>query len=389
MNTIPTSLYVHLPWCEKKCPYCDFNSHARPSVIPESEYVQRLLDDFQLEMKNRTHPVLHSVFIGGGTPSLFSPQSLGRLIAGLEPYLMPQAEITLEANPGSSEYQKFAAYREIGINRLSVGIQSFQDEFLQRLGRIHSGQNARDALNAVLKAGFTRWNLDLMFGLPGQTVETALKDLEIAASFQPSHLSWYQLTIEPQTAFYQIPPKDLPSHDALSQIQEQGLIRLQENGLKRYEISAFAATPSEQSQHNLNYWQFGDYIGIGAGAHGKKTILENGRLRVYRTMKQKSPLRYLNPDWPLLSQEEWPTAEQIALEFFMNVLRLTRGVPSAFWATRTGLTPATLIALTEPLQQAGFFEKTVEMIQCTPQGLLFLNEILLRLSGAISELSED
>ena len=375
MTLPPLSLYIHVPWCIRKCPYCDFNSHKAGSDIPEDDYVQALLADLDADLQYVQGRRIETIFFGGGTPSLFSAEAYRTLFAGLRQRLdiATDAEITLEANPGTFEAEKFAGYREAGINRLSIGIQSFQDEQLKALGRVHDAGQAQRAVAMAREAGFENFNLDLMHGLPGQTPELALADLQTALSFQPPHLSWYQLTIEPNTEFYKTPPV-LPADDTLWDIQEAGSELLSQHGLQQYEISAFSR-PDREARHNLNYWQFGDYLGLGAGAHGKVTQIHNGQLSVLRTRKTRLPKDYLNPDKAFLAGTDVVNGEDLGMECLMNALRLNQGIAVTDFSVRTGISPD-LIA--EPISkgiQKGLLEKG-ECLKATARGQLFLNELL-------------
>ncbi|NOU21712.1 MAG: radical SAM family heme chaperone HemW, partial [Methyloglobulus sp.] len=319
----PLSLYIHIPWCIKKCPYCDFNSHAVKADLPETAYIDALLSDLSsdLERYTITRPI-HSIFIGGGTPSLFSPESLDRLIAGIRQRTTFEAylEITLEANPGTFESTKFAEFNALGINRLSIGVQSFNDELLTKLGRVHSGQEAVKAAEIAHYARFTNFNLDLMFGLPGAVPGDSEQDVKTAIDLKPTHISFYQLTLEPNTLFHKYPPK-LPDDEFIFNTQKncQGL--LADNSYLQYEISAYSQ-PDKECRHNLNYWQFGDYLGIGAGAHGK--ITEAVPNQITRTFKAKSPELYLqNPS--ANGGEQEIDLQELPLEYVMNQLRLRRG----------------------------------------------------------------
>lgn len=367
----PLSLYVHVPWCVRKCPYCDFNSHAADGELPESTYLAALLADLDDELPLAAGRPLSSVFIGGGTPSLLSADFYRRLLAevGQRLPLAADMEVTLEANPGTFEAARFAGFREAGINRLSLGIQSFDDQALKRLGRIHSGADASAAVAAARQIGFERFNLDLMHGLPGQSLQAALADLDQALAFEPPHLSWYQLTIEPNTEFHVRPPQ-LPEDDALWAIQEAGQQRLAAAGLAQYEISAYAR-PEAQCRHNLNYWQFGDYLGIGAGAHGKLTGAKGG---VCRRWKVRQPKAYLSG--PRLSGHAAIESDELALEFMMNALRLHDGVAASLFTARTGLP---LRVIRESLAQArarGLMVEDAERLAPTELGRRFLNELL-------------
>ena len=370
----PLSLYIHIPWCVKKCPYCDFNSHAvKGDGIPEAEYVKALLNDLALERHAAQGRSIQTIFIGGGTPSLFSAQAISDILEGAN-QLIPfsqDVEITMEANPGTFEQQRFAGYLAAGVNRLSVGIQSFNSTHLSHLGRIHSGEEAYTAVETALKLGYKRLNIDLMHGLPDQTPEQALHDLDTAIALGPDHLSWYQLTIEPNTEFYTRPPI-IPADETLWDIQQAGQSRLKEAGFDQYEISAYAKSPPSQARHNLNYWQFGDYIGIGAGAHGKLTFPEENR--IIRRWKQRSPKAYLQHINPC-GDEQLISSDDLPFEFMMNALRLQSGVEESLFEQRTGLS---LTVVSEQLTQArkqGLLEPSPKL-QPTKRGHLFLNDLL-------------
>ena len=382
----PLSLYVHVPWCVRKCPYCDFNSHGigRDAELPEEDYLAALLDDLAQESALITPRPLHSIFIGGGTPSLMSPDFYARLLAGIDTQIgmTSDIEITMEANPGTFEQERFAGFKAAGVNRLSLGIQSFDDYALQALGRIHSGDDAYTAADRARAAGFDNINLDLMYGLPEQSVEAALYDIERALSLQPTHLSWYQLTLEPNTEFFSKPPV-LPEEDILCDIQEAGHQYLSDHGFKRYEISAYSrhvAGHDYRSRHNLNYWQFGDYIGIGAGAHGKLSMRSlQGELDVVRRWKTRQPEAYLrrrhDPRGYLAGQREVAIDER-GLEFLMNALRLVDGVDRQWWTSRTGLDMADLDAQTREACARGLLDDSSTRLKASEQGLLFLNDLL-------------
>ena len=373
----PLSLYVHVPWCVRKCPYCDFNSHASPASLPEAEYIAALLRDLDEDLRWVADRPVRSMFVGGGTPSLFAPEAYQQLMTGLKARLVfaPDAEITLEANPGTVEHGRFEGYREAGINRISLGIQSFDPEQLQKLGRIHGRDEARRAIQSVKDAGFDNFNLDLMHGLPGQTVEGALDDLRQALAFNPPHLSWYQLTIEPNTAFYRQPPV-LPEDDALWAIQEAGQALLAEHGLAQYEVSAYSA--GRPARHNLNYWQFGDYLGIGAGAHGKVTTTEG----VFRYRKTRLPKDYLAAPPQGLARvgPEQVADDELLFEFMMNALRLKDGVASSLFSERTGLAVTTVQDKIHDLQHRRLLEDRTDRWQCTLTGYNHLNAVLGLLS---------
>lgn len=368
----PLSLYVHIPWCVRKCPYCDFNSHEARE-IPETEYVAALLRDLDQDLHLAQGRKLRSVFFGGGTPSLFKAQSIGQILEAVERQLgfAEGAEITLETNPGTAEYHRLEGYRSAGVNRLSFGVQSFRDEHLQALGRIHSSREALTAYDAARQAGFLNINLDLMHGLPGQAIDDASHDLEQAIELQPEHISWYQLTIEPNTVFYNRPPK-LPEDEILSDIQDAGQTLLQEAGFSQYEVSAYSRD-KKQSQHNLNYWQFGDYLALGAGAHGKISIPGEGILRYRKTRK---PGDYLDPIKPFTAGSEFVEPSQQTLEFMMNALRLVEGVPRQWFAERTEVADATLQAYLPTLIRRGLLADQADVLRPTALGLRFLNDTL-------------
>ena len=382
----PLSLYVHVPWCVRKCPYCDFNSHGigRGTALPEDAYVAALLDDLAQECALITPRPLHSIFIGGGTPSLMSPTFYTQLLDGINAQIgmVPNIEITMEANPGTFEQERFKGFRTAGINRLSLGIQSFDDRALQALGRIHSGADAYTAADRARTAGFDNINLDLMHGLPGQTVAAALHDIERALSIQPTHLSWYQLTLEPNTEFFSKPPV-LPEEEILCDIQDAGQGYLAAHGFDRYEISAYArrdAAYDYRSCHNLNYWQFGDYLGIGAGAHGKLSAgSPSGELAVVRRWKTRQPEAYLrrhyDPRGYVAGQRE-VTRDERGLEFLMNALRLVEGVDRQWWASRAGLDMALLDVQTREARARGLLDEHSTRLKASERGLLFLNDLL-------------
>ncbi|MFO1420155.1 MAG: radical SAM family heme chaperone HemW [Candidatus Competibacteraceae bacterium] len=373
---IPLALYVHVPWCARKCPYCDFNSHEARGPVPESAYVDALLADLEQDLPRVWGRRIDSVFIGGGTPSLFSVEALERLLSGLRARLplRPDLEITLEANPGTVERGRFAEFREIGISRLSVGVQSFDDDQLRRLGRIHDRRDAFAAAEAAHAAGLDNFNLDLMFGLPGQTVEQALADIANAIALQPAHVSYYQLTIEPNTRFHQSPPV-LPDEETSDAIQGRARAELARQGYERYEISAYARD-GRRCRHNLNYWEFGDYLGIGAGAHGKLTDPVAGR--IHRLWKLKHPRDYLaRAGTPAGIGEDVPIrAADLPVEFLMNALRLVDGVPANLFAERTGLPLDALEPRLSRARARGLMEQGAERLQATELGLRFLNDLL-------------
>ncbi len=373
----PLSLYLHLPWCVKKCPYCDFNSHElTPSGDDEDTYINALIRDLEAELPRIWGRTITSVFIGGGTPSLFSVESLDKLLSAIRARLNIHSgiEITLEANPGTAEAEKFRGYRETGINRLSIGVQSFNDGNLKALGRIHNANEALHAIELGKEAGFDNFNIDLMFGLPEQTIDNALHDLEVAVAQSPTHISWYQLTIEPNTVFYSKPP-DIPSDDETWLIQEQGQIFLQENHYKQYEISAYAKD-KHIALHNMNYWEFGDYLGIGAGAHGKITNVAEGKIE--RFARHRIPKRYceLAGQESVIVETRKLGRNDLPLEFMMNVLRLTEGVPENLFLQRTGIP---LKAVEKELLLAverKLLDWQLDKLKASLKGQRYLNELL-------------
>ncbi|MFC0337438.1 oxygen-independent coproporphyrinogen-3 oxidase [Kushneria avicenniae] len=375
----PLALYIHVPWCVRKCPYCDFNSHTLTRALPEAAYIDALLADLDAELPDVQNRALTSIFIGGGTPSLISGEGYQRLLAGIgeRMALAPDIEVTLEANPGTFERERFADFRRAGINRLSVGVQSFDNDALKRLGRIHDASEAVRAIATAREVGFDDINIDLMHGLPGQNMASALADIDQALALSPSHLSWYQLTLEPNTAFYSQPPT-LPEEDVLADIQDAGQARLEAAGFQCYEISAWSR-PGNEARHNLNYWRFGDYLGIGAGAHGKVSRPGAQGLDIERRWKTRQPDTYLarhHDPRGFLAGHRLLSRDERGLEFLMNALRLSDGVPSALWQQHTGLDETRLDAHTEaPIARELMFE-TRSRIQATPLGRLFLNDLL-------------
>ncbi|EJN27468.1 radical SAM family heme chaperone HemW [Pseudomonas sp. GM80] len=369
----PLALYIHIPWCVRKCPYCDFNSHTASPVLPEQEYVDALLADLDQDLHAVYGRELTSIFFGGGTPSLFSAEALGRLLEGVEQRIpfADDIEITLEANPGTFEQEKFVAYRKLGINRLSIGIQSFQQEKLKALGRIHNGDEAVRAAGMARQAGFDNFNLDLMHGLPDQSLDDALSDLRQAIELNPTHISWYQLTLEPNTVFWNQPPV-LPEDDTLWDIQEAGQALLAEHGYAQYEVSAYAQA-GRPARHNLNYWSFGDFIGIGAGAHGK---LSHPDGRIVRTWKTRLPKDYLNPAKNFQAGEKSLTNDELPFDFLMNALRLTAGVESRLYPERTGLSLESLAEGRAAAEQSGLLQVEPSRLAATERGQLFLNDLL-------------
>ena len=369
----PLALYIHIPWCVRKCPYCDFNSHAAGPNLPEEQYVDALLADLDQDLAHVYGRPLTSIFFGGGTPSLFSAKALGRLLEGVEQRISfaGDIEITLEANPGTFEQAKFKAYRSLGINRLSIGVQSFQEQKLKALGRIHNGDEAIRAADMARAAGFDNFNLDLMHGLPEQSIEDALFDLSTAIAQGPTHLSWYQLTMEPNTVFWSQPPT-LPEDDLLWDIQEAGQALLAAEGYQQYEVSAYAQA-GKQARHNLNYWSFGDFLGIGAGAHGK---LSSPQGQIVRSWKTRLPKDYLAPEKAFTAGKRVLATDELPFEFLMNVLRLTQGVETPLFSQRTGLPLSVLDEGRALAEQRGLLLNDPERLCATAKGQLFLNDLL-------------
>ena len=367
---IPLSLYIHIPWCIRKCPYCDFNSHKSPEELPELAYVAALLNDLQQDLARFEPRILSSVFIGGGTPSLFSARAYEQLFLGLQSLMSFKAdiEITLEANPGTVEQSRFSDYRALGINRLSLGIQSLNATHLQKLGRIHDDSQAHLAIECARRAGFENINLDIMHGLPNQTVEEGLEDLRQALQYQPEHLSWYQLTIEPNTLFYKQRPV-LPNDDTLGVLEEEGLALLKAHQLNRYEISAFCRE-GKVSRHNLNYWMFGDYLGIGAGAHGKFTSDA-----IYRTRKHRQPKDYLDESKQFLAECSVVKHDDLVFEFMLNTTRLEQAVSHALYTERTGLSMESIMPQLKQAEAKGLIEMDAEKWQVTALGRRYTNDL--------------
>ena len=369
----PLTLYLHVPWCLKKCPYCDFNSHEARGEVPESRYVDAVVRDLEASVPRVWGRRVHAIFVGGGTPSLFSAKAIDRLLTAARTLLTvePDAEITLEANPGTFEQEKFRDFRAAGVNRLSVGIQSFDDERLRAIGRVHDAGEARRAVEIAL-ATFDNVNLDLMYALPGQSVEAALADIRTAIGFAPQHLSAYHLTLEPNTVFHRYPPA-LPDDDSAAAMQEAIEAALAQAGYGHYETSAFAK-PGRGSRHNLNYWRFGDYLGVGAGAHGKLSFAD----RVTRETRLRQPKAYLEGALAGNAVEEIREvpAQELPFEFLMNALRLAEGFAIPLFAERTGLTLAAVEAPLAKAQAAGLLERDAFAIRPTPLGRRFLNDLL-------------
>ena len=373
MELPPLGLYIHLPWCERKCPYCDFNSHETRD-LPEAQYIDALLQDLDADIPQLHQREVATLFIGGGTPSLFSAPGIARLLKelGNRIALSPTLEATMEANPGSAEADKFAAFRAAGINRLSLGIQSFQDEQLQALGRVHNSEQAHAAIDFARAAGFDSFNIDLMHGLPGQGIESADADLRTALSYQPAHLSWYQLTIEPNTVFHKRPPS-LPVEDMLADIQDEGEHLLTGNGMQQYEVSAYSQ-PGFECRHNRNYWSFGDYLGIGAGAHGKITAQDGS---IQRTAKRRQPGDYMSSAaGAFTASTRVLTRDEIPGEFMLNALRLNQGFTISLFESRTGLPISSIQTQLEQLIDRGLLEQVESTIRTTALGRRFLDSVV-------------
>ncbi len=380
-NDIPLSLYVHIPWCVKKCPYCDFNSHEKNQSFDEARYVKALLLDMEAEHQHCQQRTLHSIFFGGGTPSLFSAEAMQTIIDHARKlFAFGDIEITMEANPGTFEQEKFNGFRQAGINRLSIGIQSFNENHLKKLGRIHDKQQALTAIETAKKAGFDNINLDLMFGLPQQTIAQAIEDINTACAFEVPHISHYQLTIEENTYFHKHRPV-LPETDSLWEMQTRCQDLLAEKNYQQYEISAYAKT-GKRCAHNLNYWHFGDYIGIGAGAHGKVTKKDNERseLEISRRWKHRQPQQYMKQalENNATSGQQVLDQQDIVFEFLLNALRLKTGSDIKTFEKNTGLDFATLQQALNDVEP-NLFILDKNRVSTTDKGFLFLNEILEKL----------
>jgi oxygen-independent coproporphyrinogen-3 oxidase len=368
----PLSLYIHVPWCLKKCPYCDFNSHERRGEIPEARYVDALLADLELALPSIWGRRVHTVFFGGGTPSLFAPESIDRILAGVRARvpLAPDAEVTLEANPGTFERARFAGFKAAGINRLSLGVQSFEPRFLKVLGRVHDAEEARAAAGAAIEI-FGNVNLDLMYALPGQTPDDAQSDLAEALRFSPPHLSFYHLTIEPNTLFHRYPPT-LPDDETAADIEDAIAATLGAAGYIHYETSAYAK-PGHECRHNVNYWRFGDYLGIGAGAHSKLSFSD----RVVRQVRHKQPQHYIEEveGGSPLAEDRLVARNEIGFEFMLNALRLTEGFPVALFAERSGFPLTIAQKALDEAEQRGLIARDHQRIRPTPLGQRFLNDL--------------
>jgi putative oxygen-independent coproporphyrinogen III oxidase len=370
----PLALYIHIPWCLKKCPYCDFNSHQQSAEgLPEARYLSALEADLEASLPLVWGRPIHTIFLGGGTPSLLSPEGLDRLLASVRARLtvLPGAEITLEANPGTFEQDRFKAFREAGITRLSLGVQSFQDRYLKALGRVHCGAEALSALESSVQL-FERVNVDIMYALPGQTLEDMRSDVKQALASGASHLSCYHLTLEPNTYFHRYPPV-LPDEDLSAEMQEESEALLTESGFEHYEVSAYAK-PFARAQHNLNYWMFGDYLGIGAGAHGKLSFPDN----ILRQQRYKQPEQYMQQALAgkAIQLENQVTSTDIGFEFMLNALRLKEGVPSSLFAAHTGYPLKLLESVLLKAQDRGWIESDPTKLKATELGFQYLNNLL-------------
>ena len=391
-NTLPLALYIHLPWCVRKCPYCDFNSHEiKGGSFPQQEYVDAVVRDLKFSAGLFQGRELVSVSFGGGTPSVMPARAIGSILEAVDAVsaLSTDTEITLEANPGTVDSERFAAYRSLGVNRLSVGVQSFSDARLAAIGRIHDGNGALSALETAVGAGFSNINIDLMYGLPGQTVEDAMSDLDRAVSLEPAHISWYQLTIEPNTVFHARPPP-LPDDDLVWQMQSGGADYLNRQRYRQYEVSAWSRE-GRACRHNLNYWEFGDYIGIGAGAHGKSTTrtstptanaapfrCEPEQTSITRQSRLRVPASYIRNAGTdsAIADTKVLTKEDCILEFMLNALRLNDGVPQDYFSKRTGLSADTIRASVDAAKNEGLLEAEQGMLKATEKGSRYLNDLL-------------
>jgi len=364
----PISLYIHYPWCVKKCPYCDFNSHEG---VPDSDYVEALLTDLEQDLPYLQGRSIHSIFIGGGTPSLLGGEELERLMRGLYQNLNigKDAEITLETNPGTFEIDKFVHFRDAGINRLSIGVQSFNDHHLCQLGRIHSSDEAIHAIEKAKEVGFDNFNIDLMHGLEGQTMAQCLNDIETALSFESTHISYYQLTLEPNTLFAKFPPK-LPDDEDIWAMGAKGAALIESHGHQQYEISAYGKIPSK---HNMNYWQFGDYLGIGAGAHGK--ITDSKTQTIFRTLKSKSPKDYMGKFQGKDLNSTTKIIENTTFEFMLNALRLKQGFDLELFESRTGKSRDIIDAKLSNASDLGLLSVENNRLRPTPKGFDFVNDL--------------
>ena len=375
MKNIPLTLYVHMPWCVRKCPYCDFNSHQLKSARPDGEYITALLRDFDLEAPLTSGRSIECVFFGGGTPSLFAPEDIARFLTEIRRRadLCADAEITLEANPGTVERGRFLGYAQAGVNRVSLGAQSFSAHSLQRLGRIHTPEDTERAVEELRTAGIVNFNLDLMYALPDQSLEQALADVRMACALGPTHVSYYQLTLEPGTVFYSRPPP-LPDEDSAWRMQTEGQRLLSEAGFEQYEVSAYARSGA-RCRHNLNYWLFGDYIGIGAGAHGKMSMATPAH--ILRTVKPKQPGEYQGQAMrmPAIGERQAVATQDLPFEFMLNALRLNEGFSDECFEARTGLSLGVVQPLLEDAGRRGLLVQRAGGWQPTALGRRFLNDL--------------
>ncbi len=371
-QNIPLSLYVHIPWCEEKCPYCDFNSHKKNGEIPQEVYVNEIISDFQSSISKIEDRELKSIFFGGGTPSLFSSYEIGRFLdhANKIVNFSDDIEISIEANPSSAEKKKFSEFKSVGFNRISIGIQSLEDSKLKSLGRIHGRKEALSAVTSAREAGFNNINLDLMYALPYQTTREAERDLREVIALMPDHISWYQLTLEPNTFFYQKPP-NLPSNDEAGEMMDMGMDILSDNSFNQYEVSAFAKK-NKECRHNLNYWTFGDYLGIGAGAHTKITQSDG---RIERSIKKKNPKSYM-AEIDKISSERTLVSEELAIEFMLNALRLKKGVKADLYEERTGQNIESIADKLNYARDENLLVSDIEILKPTTSGFRYLNNLL-------------
>ena len=372
---IPLSLYVHMPWCVEKCPYCDFNSHELNGGLPEQVYLDQLMRNLEQQLPSFWGRRIETMFIGGGTPSLFSAAAIDQLLSSIRARvtLLADLEITMESNPGTADAVNYHGYREAGVNRLSIGVQSLNAKHLQTLGRIHSANEAINAIALAKQAGFERINGDLMFGLGNQTITEAMDDLKQLIDQDIDHISWYQLTIEPNTVYFNKPPENLPDNDFLAEIQHSGAELLTQAGFKQYEVSAWSRNDSD-CKHNLNYWEFGDYVGIGAGAHGK--ITDFNEQKIYRTRTKKQPHHWLRSDSELMAERTAIATEDLALEFFLNTLRLNQGVVKQYLFERTGILNEQIQSIIDDATRKGLMYNDTDRYAATELGRNYLNDLI-------------
>jgi putative oxygen-independent coproporphyrinogen III oxidase len=368
-----SSLYIHFPWCVKKCPYCDFNSHSLKESLPEKDYINALILNLKQSQEIIQGMSLKTIFMGGGTPSLFSPDAIHSLLQSIQEIIPfeKNIEITLEANPGTVEQSRFKGYFDAGINRISLGVQSLHDHHLQALGRIHSANQAKQAVEAVKAAGFQHLNIDIMYGLPEQTIEQGLQDLSDAIALAPTHFSWYELTIEPNTYFWHHPPKVTEEEDVIT-LHAMGQSYLREQGFSQYEVSAYYQ--KEPCRHNLNYWEFGDYLAIGAGSHAKISCVEQQQIMRYHHFR--SPKQYMDLNQGFVQAKQLVPSDQLAFEFMLNALRLTHGVPVKYFSERTGLPLEAIEPMLNEARMKGWLKHDPDRLCATPEGARFLNDLV-------------